>query len=249
MPPPRYQMDGTLPGHGHSVGNGSAINPGKSLSDLHVTHPSHVDADEHSNSCYYSVAYTRTLPHPKHQLMQQIVPPRDDSMIGKHGYLPAPSPAPPLDGSYYNMNSDRYLSYPPMVSCNSRLGSVSCFYLSISLIFLLVSSLPSSAPPGLSNRLYADGAHIPSQPYGNVADEHELHHGSPAGCDAPHDTHTATNSGNAASDAAAEAAGHLEGSKQAGKHDKQCKFECTDPKCKEYDGQRKRFATGRGLVA
>lgn len=39
---------------------------------------------------------------------------RDDQMIGKVGYIPAPSPAPPLDGSYYNMNSDRYLSYPPM---------------------------------------------------------------------------------------------------------------------------------------
>lgn len=39
---------------------------------------------------------------------------RDDQMIGKIGYIPAPSPAPPLDGSYYNMNSDRYLSYPPM---------------------------------------------------------------------------------------------------------------------------------------
>lgn len=130
MPPPRYQMDGTLPMH-HSVGgmgppmggggpmmNSSAINAGKLLySDSHATHPSHVvDAEEHSNSCYYSVAYTRTLPHPKHQIMQQIVPPRDDSMIGKNGYLPAPSPAPPLDGSYYNMNSDRYLSYPPMVS-------------------------------------------------------------------------------------------------------------------------------------
>lgn len=40
---------------------------------------------------------------------------RDDQMIGK-GYMPSPSPAPPLDGSYYNMNSDRYLSYPPMVN-------------------------------------------------------------------------------------------------------------------------------------
>lgn len=40
---------------------------------------------------------------------------RDDQMIGK-GYMPSPSPAPPLDGSYYNMNSERYLSYPPMVS-------------------------------------------------------------------------------------------------------------------------------------
>lgn len=44
---------------------------------------------------------------------------RDDQMIGK-GYMPSPSPAPPLDGSYYNMNSDRYLSYPPMVSVSVR---------------------------------------------------------------------------------------------------------------------------------
>lgn len=120
MPPPRYQMDGTLPtmhsGGGGGMGGSSAINPGKFL----LSKASHVavdDAEEHSNSCYYSVAYTRTLPHPKHQQMHhQIVPPRDDSMIGKNGYLPAPSPAPPMDGSYYNMNSDRYLSYPPMVS-------------------------------------------------------------------------------------------------------------------------------------
>lgn len=39
---------------------------------------------------------------------------RDDQMIGKGTYIPAPSPGPPLDGSYYNMNSDRYLSYPPL---------------------------------------------------------------------------------------------------------------------------------------
>lgn len=31
-------------------------------------------------------------------------------------YVKIPSPGPPLDGSYYNMQSDRYLSYPPMVS-------------------------------------------------------------------------------------------------------------------------------------
>lgn len=36
-------------------------------------------------------------------------------MINKNNYVTAPSPGPPLDGSYYNMNSDRYLSYPPMV--------------------------------------------------------------------------------------------------------------------------------------
>lgn len=57
---------------------------------------------------------TRTLPHPR--TTNQLIDPRsrDDQMLGK-GYMPSPSPALPLDGSYYNMNSDRYLSYPPMV--------------------------------------------------------------------------------------------------------------------------------------
>lgn len=57
---------------------------------------------------------TRTLPHPRHN--SHVIDPRarDDQMLGK-GYMPSPSPALPLDGSYYNMNSDRYLSYPPMV--------------------------------------------------------------------------------------------------------------------------------------
>lgn len=32
--------------------------------------------------------------------------------LAKSSYISAPSPAPPADGSYYNM-SDRYLSYPP----------------------------------------------------------------------------------------------------------------------------------------
>ncbi|XP_031640306.1 nephrin isoform X1 [Contarinia nasturtii] len=56
---------------------------------------------------------TRTLPHPRHN--SHVIDPRarDDQMLGK-GYMPSPSPALPLDGSYYNMNSDRYLSYPPM---------------------------------------------------------------------------------------------------------------------------------------
>ncbi|XP_037944607.1 nephrin [Teleopsis dalmanni] len=60
----------------------------------------------------------RTLPHPRHNnntanIMDQRA--RDDQMlISKGVYIPSPSPAPPPDGSYYNMNSDRYLSYPPM---------------------------------------------------------------------------------------------------------------------------------------
>ncbi|KAL1398733.1 hypothetical protein pipiens_001200, partial [Culex pipiens pipiens] len=60
-------------------------------------------------------AHTRTLPHPRHNngpYEQQRS--RDDQLIGKNNYVTAPSPGPPLDGSYYNMNSDRYLSYPPM---------------------------------------------------------------------------------------------------------------------------------------
>ena len=62
----------------------------------------------------------RTLPHPRHNnnsnnIMDHRA--RDDQMlINKGVYIPSPSPAPPPDGSYYNMNSDRYLSYPPMVS-------------------------------------------------------------------------------------------------------------------------------------
>lgn len=52
---------------------------------------------------------------------------RDDQMlINKAVYIPSPSPAPPPDGSYYNMNSDRYLSYPPMVSSNSSNNTIHC---------------------------------------------------------------------------------------------------------------------------
>ncbi|CAH0546788.1 unnamed protein product [Brassicogethes aeneus] len=65
---------------------------------------------------------THTLPHPHHHHhpMHDMRPrARDDQTLGYHGsmsakssYVSAPSPAPPADGSYYNM-SDRYLSYPP----------------------------------------------------------------------------------------------------------------------------------------
>ncbi|XP_055601231.1 nephrin isoform X2 [Uranotaenia lowii] len=61
-----------------------------------------------------NAAHTRTLPHPRHQNMAQELRSRDDQLLGKNHYVTAPSPGPPLDGSYYNMNSDRYLSYPPM---------------------------------------------------------------------------------------------------------------------------------------
>ncbi|CAH1372536.1 unnamed protein product [Tenebrio molitor] len=65
---------------------------------------------------------THTLPHPHHHHqhhMHDRTRARDDQSLGYHGtmsakssYVSAPSPAPPADGSYYNM-SDRYLSYPP----------------------------------------------------------------------------------------------------------------------------------------
>ncbi|KAK5640308.1 hypothetical protein RI129_011119 [Pyrocoelia pectoralis] len=64
---------------------------------------------------------THTLPHPHHhQHMHERPRARDDqnlaypsgNMSAKSSYISAPSPAPPADGSYYNM-SDRYLSYPP----------------------------------------------------------------------------------------------------------------------------------------
>ncbi|KAK9885754.1 hypothetical protein WA026_013625 [Henosepilachna vigintioctopunctata] len=66
---------------------------------------------------------THTLPHPhhhhNHQHLHDRNRARDDQHLGYHGgmsakssYVSAPSPAPPADGSYFNM-SDRYLSYPP----------------------------------------------------------------------------------------------------------------------------------------
>ncbi|EDW35617.1 GL17125 [Drosophila persimilis] len=58
-----------------------------------------------------------TLPHPRHNNgnATAIHMSRDDQMLISKGiYIPSPSPALPPDGSYYNMNSDRYLSYPPM---------------------------------------------------------------------------------------------------------------------------------------
>uniref|UniRef100_A0A182J5W1 Uncharacterized protein n=1 Tax=Anopheles atroparvus TaxID=41427 RepID=A0A182J5W1_ANOAO len=84
LPPPRYQQDGTLP---HYISN--------------------VDGGH---------AHTRTLPHPRHNPAVQGFEQRsrDDQLLGKPSYVTAPSPGPPFDGSYYNMNSERYLSYPPM---------------------------------------------------------------------------------------------------------------------------------------
>lgn len=62
-----------------------------------------------------NLSNSRTLPHPRHNTTNLDHRARDDQMLLSKGvYIPSPSPAPPPDGSYYNMNSDRYLSYPPM---------------------------------------------------------------------------------------------------------------------------------------
>ncbi|TDG51000.1 hypothetical protein AWZ03_002655 [Drosophila navojoa] len=86
MPPPRYQKDGTLP----------ALYPNNMANACTLPHP------RHNNGHAASIAAGHMT--------------RDDQMlISKGVYIPSPSPAPPPDGSYYNMNSERYLSYPPML--------------------------------------------------------------------------------------------------------------------------------------
>ncbi|XP_018320439.1 nephrin isoform X2 [Agrilus planipennis] len=67
-----------------------------------------------------SMLKTHTLPHPHHQQHIDKTRPRDDqnlhyhtgNLSAKSSYISAPSPAPPADGSYFNV-ADRYLSYPP----------------------------------------------------------------------------------------------------------------------------------------
>lgn len=81
--------------------------------------------------------YTRTLPNPKRQHNRNGLNDqnraKDDHMLVPNGlyvpspspassliikggnYISSPSPAPPPDGSYFNM-SDKYISYPPVVS-------------------------------------------------------------------------------------------------------------------------------------
>ncbi|XP_064535994.1 nephrin isoform X5 [Drosophila montana] len=89
MPPPRYQKDGTLP----------ALYPNNMVNACTLPHP------RHNNGHAAAIAAAAAAGHMT----------RDDQMlISKGVYIPSPSPAPPTDGSYYNMNSDRYLSYPPM---------------------------------------------------------------------------------------------------------------------------------------
>ncbi|XP_041985986.1 nephrin isoform X2 [Aricia agestis] len=64
------------------------------------------------NYAPYDPPYS-TLPHPRHT--REV---GGHNTLGRSSgkqYMPAPSPMPPLDGSYYNMSSDRYLSYPPLI--------------------------------------------------------------------------------------------------------------------------------------
>lgn len=66
------------------------------------------------NYAVYDGDHSRTLPHP-HRHKDMSGHSTLGRSAGKPNYVPAPSPMPPLDGSYYNMSSDRYLSYPPLI--------------------------------------------------------------------------------------------------------------------------------------
>ncbi|XP_075987678.1 nephrin adhesion molecule sticks and stones isoform X1 [Anticarsia gemmatalis] len=66
------------------------------------------------NYAVYDAEHARTLPHP-HRHKDISGHSTLGRSAGKQNYVPAPSPMPPLDGSYYNMSSDRYLSYPPLI--------------------------------------------------------------------------------------------------------------------------------------
>ncbi|CAD0251164.1 unnamed protein product [Spodoptera exigua] len=66
------------------------------------------------NYAVYDGDHARTLPHP-HRHKDITGHSTLGRSTGKQNYVPAPSPMPPLDGSYYNMASDRYLSYPPLI--------------------------------------------------------------------------------------------------------------------------------------
>ncbi|CAH0718626.1 unnamed protein product, partial [Brenthis ino] len=66
------------------------------------------------NYAVYEGDHARTLPHP-HRNKDMSGHSTLGRSAGKQSYMPAPSPMPPLDGSYFNMASDRYLSYPPII--------------------------------------------------------------------------------------------------------------------------------------
>ncbi|CAH2062031.1 unnamed protein product, partial [Iphiclides podalirius] len=67
------------------------------------------------NYAAYDGEHARTLPHAPHTHRTRDPGHSTLGRAGKQNYVAAPSPMPPLDGSYYNMASDRYLSYPPLI--------------------------------------------------------------------------------------------------------------------------------------
>lgn len=103
--------------------------------------------------------FTRTLPNPKRHSVRNGLPEvagraKDDHMLIPNGmyvqspspasslvikgsYISSPSPAPPPDGSYFNM-SDKYISYPPVVSGQKKPPPHPFCNLLIILIVILV---------------------------------------------------------------------------------------------------------------
>ncbi|XP_060807924.1 nephrin [Amyelois transitella] len=77
--------------------------------------PPPLDYPPPNYAVYEGGDHARTLPHP-HRHKDISGHNTLGRSAGKQNYAPAPSPMPPLDGSYYNMSSDRYLSYPPIIS-------------------------------------------------------------------------------------------------------------------------------------
>ncbi|KAI5639581.1 immunoglobulin domain-containing protein [Phthorimaea operculella] len=76
--------------------------------------PPPLDYPPPNYAVYEPAEHARTLPHP-HRHKDVSGHSTLGRSAGKQNYVPAPSPMPPLDGSYYNMASDRYLSYPPLI--------------------------------------------------------------------------------------------------------------------------------------
>ncbi|RVE44076.1 hypothetical protein evm_011269 [Chilo suppressalis] len=84
------------------------------LDEQGLVMPPPLDYPPPNYAAYEGVDHARTLPHP-HRHKEISGHSTLGRSAGKQNYVPAPSPMPPLDGSYYNMSSDRYLSYPPLI--------------------------------------------------------------------------------------------------------------------------------------
>jgi hypothetical protein len=79
-------------------------------------------------SPYYQMNANQMMIHPKNlpnASQMSFLPSSnlDDQFINQKNYVKIPSPAPPLDGSYYSA-CDRYLSYPPMVSSSRKKNKI-----------------------------------------------------------------------------------------------------------------------------